>query len=113
MDASQRDFTARVSRVKRRHTALGAGYTAALREDGLIVVQPHQFKFKFPARGFVLLMAAFMIFKGYLLAYLGPEAYGSKLTALEATTYGDVGAFIMGVDPVTDVIARLFGYVLG
>ena len=113
MDASHREFAARVSRVTKRHTAMGAGYTATLRGDGLIVVKPRAIRFKLPVRGFVLLMVAFMIFKGFLLAYMGEAEYAAKLTTLKTTTYGDISAFIMGVDPVTDVIARLFDRALG
>ncbi len=112
MDESQRDFAQRVGRVVKRHRAMHGGYTATLRDDGLIVVRPYQVRFKLPLRGFVLLMASFMIFKGFLLAYMGLPAYEARLDTLAAGQFGTAGAWIMGVDPVTDVIARLFSYIL-
>lgn len=112
MDASQQDFANRLSRVVQRHRALGRGYTGHVRADGLIVVKPRQFRFRLPLRGFVLLMASFMIFKGFLLAYLGAAEYGARLDVLRAGTFGHAGAFVMAADPVTDAAATLFGHLM-
>jgi uncharacterized membrane protein YoaT (DUF817 family) len=108
MDASQLDFANRVARVNKRHRAMANGYSARLRGDGLIVVQPRQFRLRMPARGFVLLMICFMIFKSFLVSYLGQSEYESRRAALETGKFGAVGAWIMGVDPVTQVIGNLF-----
>lgn len=113
MDASQQDFSNRVAQVVKHHRALGRGYKGVMRPDGLIVVKPRQFRFRLPVRGFVLLMVSFMIFKGFLLAHLGAAQYSARLDVLKTGTFGDVGAFIMGVDPVTDAVATLFGHLLG
>lgn len=111
MDESQRDFAQRITRMKRRHHALGTGYTARLRGDGLIVVQPRQLRFRLPVRGFVLLMASFMIFKAVVLTHLGDTAYQARLDVLKTGTFGDVGAWVMGVDPVTQSLATLFSHI--
>lgn len=82
------------------------GYSATLTGDGLIVVQPRRFQFKLPVRGFVLLMAIFMLFKGFMLASLGDANYGERLTLLNSgTVYEQAGAFVMGIDPVSQTLA--------
>lgn len=109
MDESQRDFSQRVSRVVKRHRVLGtAGYTARLRDDGLIVVQPRQLRFRLPLRGFVFLMTCFVAFKAFLLTYMGADAYQARLDILNSGTFGEAGAWIMGLDPVTLSLATLF-----
>lgn len=106
MSVSHIDFSSRVSRLGRRHRAMGKGYTASLRSDGLIVVHPRRFQFKMPVRGFVLLMIAFMIFKGFMLHHLGDARYSARLDILGTTSaFGEAGAFVMGIDPVARVVA--------
>jgi len=86
---------------------MGGGYAATLRGDGLIVIEPRKFQFKLPLRGFVLLMGAFMLFKGFMLSHLGDAAYQTRLDVLNTgSKFGQAGAFVMGVDPVTRVQAR-------
>lgn len=88
---------------------MGGGYAATLRGDGLIVIEPRKFQFKLPLRGFVLLMGAFMLFKGFMLSHLGDAAYQTRLDVLNTgSKFGQAGAFVMGVDPVTRVIADGF-----
>lgn len=102
-------FSKRVNRVTRKHRAMAHGYSARLRGDGLIVVQPRRIQFKMPVRGFVLLMLIFMFFKGFMMASLGEAAYQSRLTILSGgTIYEQAGAFVMGIDPVSKGIAQLF-----
>ncbi len=106
MSDGRKEFGSRVNRLSRRHNAMARGYTANIRGDGLIVVQPRRFQFKLPIRGFVLLMAVFMIFKGFMLASLGDQAYYERLSVLRlGSTYEQAGAFVMGIDPVSQVIA--------
>lgn len=111
MDDSQRDFAQRVTRVTKRHQALGTGYTARLRADGLIVVQPRQLRFRLPLRGFVLLMVSFVVFKAVVLNHMGEAAYQARLDVLKSGTFGDAGAWVMGVDPVTQSLAVLFSHI--
>ncbi|WP_246035955.1 hypothetical protein [Aliishimia ponticola] len=85
---------------------MARGYTASLRGDGLIVVHPRRVHFHMPVRGFVLLMSVFMLFKGFMLATLGPATYSERLTVLSGgTVYEQAGAFVMGIDPVSQVVA--------
>lgn len=102
-------FANRVNSVSRKHRAMAHGYTAKLRGDGLIVVQPRKVQFKFPVRGFMLLMLIFMLFKGFMIASLGTQEYTARLNVLNnGTLYEQAGGFVMGVDPVSKGIAQLF-----
>lgn len=101
-------FQTRLNRLARRHSAMARGYSASVRSDGLIVVQPRRFQFKLPVRGFVLLMTVFMLFKGFMLASLGDATYQNRLAVLErGTLYEQAGAFVMGIDPVSAELAAL------
>lgn len=96
------DFTTRVNRLTRKHATLARGYSASMRGDGLIVVKPRRLQFRFPLRGFVLLMAFFMIFKGFMLAHLGDDAYYQRVGALQqGSVFEKAGAIVMGIDPVS------------
>lgn len=113
MDRGQKEFSSRVSRVDRQHRAMGRGYKASLRGDGLIVVHPRRFQFKLPVRGFVLLMIALMIFKGFMLNQMGDAGYEARLNALRSGSgFGEAGAFIMGIDPVARLVADVLGAVM-
>jgi len=108
MADSRSDFMTRLRRLDRRHRAMGRGYTATMRGDGLIVVRPRRLQFRLPIRGFILLMIIFMCFKGFMIASLGEQAYGERLNILkEGSAYEKVGAFIMGVDPVSKGISDI------
>lgn len=106
-------FASRLLKLTRRHRAMARGYTATLRGDGLIVVHPRRFQFRLPVRGFVLLMAVFMLFKGFMLASLGLAAYEQRLSVLQTgSTYEQAGAFVMGLDPVSRAVADLMQFAL-
>ena len=113
MSDGRTEFKRRVDSILRRHQSLTNGYTATLREDGLIVVHPRRLHFKMPVRGFVLLMVAFMLFKGFMLASLGAQPYTERLFALQSgTMFERAGAFVMGVDPVSQNVAKVLSTVL-
>ena len=107
------DFDNRIEQLTERHAAMGQGYSASLRNDGLIVVQPKRMQFKLPVRGFVLLMIVFMCFKGFVLAALGGAGYHARLDVLRSgTAFEQAGAFVMGVDPVSQALANLLAPIL-
>ena len=114
MSEQRLEFSNRVNAISRRHGAMANGYSATLTGDGLIVVRPRRFQFKLPVRGFVLLMAVFMLFKGFMLASLGDASYNERLTILSAgTVYEQAGAFVMGIDPVSKSFADLLQPIVG
>lgn len=108
MSDDRMEFASRVNRLTRRHNAMVKGYTASIRGDGLIVVRPRRIQFKLPVRGFVLLMVVFMFFKGYMVASLGQAEYYERLSVLRlGTIFEQAGAFVMGIDPVSQAVADL------
>ena len=58
-------------------------------------------------RGFALLVAGFLIFKGAVIAHLGAETYVAAIQLLEnGALVEQAGAFIMRPDVVSQVIAN-------
>ena len=113
MSKQKSEFLQRLQKLTKRHRAMSEGYVATMRGDGLIVLEPRKLQFKLPVRGFVLLMAAFMIFKGYMMAALGETAYAERLAILkDGSAFERLGAFIMGLDPVSRVIGASFSVIL-
>lgn len=108
MHDQRQQFARRVDKLAKRHRAMASGYSASIEDDGLIVVKPRRVQFRFPLRGFVLLMAIFMGFKGFMYASLGEVEYRDRLAVLQnGTSLEKAGAFVMGIDPVSDVVAQI------
>lgn len=110
---SQIQFDRRVQRLEKKHQAMSRGYTARMRKDGLIVLKPRRARPGISLRSVVLFAVAFFVFKGFLLANLGPESYGERINRLNSGTPVEVaGAWIMQPDPVTVFVADQMGPVL-
>lgn len=108
MSDGRHDFESRRNQLIQRHEALARGYVATLRPDGLLVREPHRIRFRLPVRGFVLLMAALMIFKGIMLASHGTASYGARLDILDdGDLHQMAAAVVMRIDPVSQAIADL------
>lgn len=107
MDDSQLKFQARLRPLLRKHHAMSRGYVTRMRPDGLIVVKPRRVQSRVPGRSVLLFLAAFLVFKGFLLAHLGSETYGERIARLnDGSMIEKVGAFVMQVDPVSQLIAQ-------
>lgn len=108
MSASQFDeFDRRMRRINRRHSKLSRGYVTSVNADGLLVATPARRRTSVPLRGVVTILAVLLIFKGFLLAQLGPTAYEERIERLAGgTTIEQVGGWIMTADPVTVWIAE-------
>lgn len=106
-------FDQRVSRLDRMHRDLSHGYVTRIRPDGLIVIQPRRASFHFPIKAMVIFVLAFVAFKGFLLASIGPDAYHDRIALLESGTIVEQGgAWVMQIDPVSEAIANKFGPIL-
>lgn len=58
------------------------------------------------ARGFAVLVAAFLVFKGAVIAHLGADVYEAALLNLQYGAWIEqAGAFIMSPDPLSQAIA--------
>lgn len=103
-------FHARLREIDQRHKRLSAGYVRLEERDGLLVpVEGVRLRRGMPLRGITLVLAMFLMFKGFLLAYLGPVTYASRVGALEnGVLVEKIGGWIMQADPVTHWIAAQF-----
>ncbi len=106
-------FDRRVRRLNRKHEAMSRGYTTKLRKDGLIVVQPQRAQVRLPLKFLFLVFVALILFKGFLMASLGTEAYGERVAGLAGgTTVEQVGAWVMQPEPATEFVAAQIGLIL-
>ncbi|SMH52792.1 hypothetical protein [Maritimibacter sp. HL-12] len=113
-DANFARFNKRVREIEGRHKRLASGYVRLEERDGLLVpverVRPRR---SLPLRGITLSLVAFLLFKGFLLAYLGPVTYGNRIAILEAGNAAEkVGSWIMAADPITLWIASQIGLLI-
>lgn len=108
MSDGRHDFELRRNQLIQRHMALGRGYVATLRPDGLLVREPRRIRFQLPVRGFVLLMVFLMLFKGTMLGALGAAAHHQRIGILDdGTLYEMAAALVMRIDPVSQAIGEM------
>ncbi len=95
-------FDGRLQRIGKKHRQMAHGYELYIQADGLIVARPRRFRGPVPARSFVTFVAGLLLFKGILIASLGPLAYDERVTTLRGgTILEQAGAMIMVSDPVS------------
>ncbi|WP_264212702.1 hypothetical protein [Leisingera thetidis] len=100
-------FQARLKQINRKHEALSGGYSAKLRPDGLLVVKPRRVQSRISGRTLVFFAAAFLLFKGILMAALGFGSYDERVQTLAGgTALERAGAFLMQADPVSVFAAQ-------
>jgi len=113
MSEEHHQFLTRVRHLERKHDAMGRGYSAKIRPDGLIVVAPKKIESRISARSVVLFLAAFLVFKGFLIASIGLDGYQDRLAKLQAgSVLEQGGAMVMFADPLSQMIAEKIGPVL-
>lgn len=102
MRGAQQQFHKRQKSVRRKHIRMANGYVTKLDRNGVIIQKPDNKAGGFGVRLLVLLGICFIAFKILLVTNLGAEEYLARLDALEqGKTYQQVGAWLMGLDPVT------------
>lgn len=100
------EFETRLRRLMRKHRAMSRGYTMRMQSDGLIVAKPRRSASPISGRSILIFLAAFLIFKGFLIANLGGEGYDDRISRLESGTMVEqAGALAMQSDPISDLIA--------
>jgi len=114
MSEEHHNFLSRVRRLESKHDAMHQGYSARVRSDGLIVVGPaKKIESRISARSILLFLAAFILFKGFLIASIGLVGYQERLTKLQAGSILEQGgAMIMFADPLSLWSAEQIGPVL-
>lgn len=108
MSAAQFDeFDRRMRRITQRHSKLSHGYTAKVTGDGLMVAKPKRKTPRATLRGVAIVVLVLMVFKGFLHARLGEDAYAQRVDALSnGTVFEQVGAVMMTADPITVLLSR-------
>lgn len=102
------DFSTRVKSVERKHARMAHGYECRVGQDGLITIRPKRRRVIVPLKGLVLLLLAFICFKGLIMAWVGDAVYELRIDALNhGPVFEQVGAFVMQADPITRQIAGL------
>jgi len=109
-NANHANFSARLREIDQRHQRLASGYVRLEERDGLLVpVEAVKLRRGMPLRGVSLILGMFLVFKGFLLAYLGPVTYANRVGELTGGTLVEkLGGWIMQADPVTHWIASQF-----
>ncbi len=106
-------FNKRLKCLGRKHAQMTRGYTTIVGKDGLIVAQPKVKRRWFPVKGLILLVLGFFAFKAFMLVSFGPVTYGERLAKLEdGTAIEQVGAKVLGLDPLTVILADFAGQYL-
>ena len=106
-------FDDRLRLLTRKHNAMSHGCVTQMQPDGLIVARPRKQPYRISGRSVLLFFAAFIGFKAFLVANLGPQTYEDRLNDLRAGTFVEkAGAFAMQADPVTVLVAGKIGPIL-
>lgn len=113
MTAAIANFEKRLNKIDKKHRRLvEKGGKPKMDETGLVSMQPRS-DFRLSLRPLVYVLFGFLLFKGFLLASLGPAGYAERVGVLQdGTVVEQVGAVIMQVDIVTERIADAFKIVL-
>ncbi len=103
-------FQKRLRRIVRRHNRMAHGVTHKLTRDGLIVATPRIYNPRFPLKGLLMLVAVAFLFKGYIYAHLGAQAYTDRVAGLsEGAPLEQAGAWMMAADPATVFVGEFLG----
>lgn len=103
-------FHNRLNLLGRKHAQMTHGYTTKVGNDGLIRVLPKTKRRGFPLKGTILVVFGFFAFKAFMLASFGPITYSERLAKLENGTVIEMaGAKLLGIDPITAMLAKIAG----
>jgi hypothetical protein len=113
-DPNHAIFSDRLQRISKSHRRMAGAYVKLVERDGILVPRAARRPRRgLPLRGLIMTVAVFLLFKGFLLAQLGPITYDSRLAKLaDSGTPEQVAAWVMYADPVTVWIADQFSRVM-
>jgi hypothetical protein len=101
----QVEFEKRLRRLLAKHRAMARGYTMRMQPDGLIVAEPRRAVSPISIRSLVVFLAAFILFKGFVIASLGSDVYGERVQTLQQ---GNMIVMVGGLAMEADPLSRLF-----
>jgi len=103
-DANFARFNNRLRQIEMRHGQLKSGFVRLEERDGLLVPveRVRRGRRGLPVRGLVLALGAFLLFKAFLVAYLGQITYFERVGQLaDGNIVEQMGAWAMRVDAIT------------
>jgi len=114
MEDALNSFYKRQQRVQKKHARMAQGYKTKLDKNGVFVQVPDSKTGSYGLRIMMWSALVFMAFKAFLLTGLGTADYEGHVAALaQGTSFEQVGAWFMQIDPVTAKISELAGLVIG
>lgn len=100
-------FKKRLRSLERKNRAMERGFTTQLRADGLLVVKPKRRGVTISGKAVLLFLAAFIGFKGLVLAEVGQLTYDEQIAQLsQGTIVEQAGAIVMQSDPASEFVAH-------
>ncbi|NVO57166.1 hypothetical protein HW561_15335 [Rhodobacteraceae bacterium B1Z28] len=113
MMGKQLEFDQRVNRLTKKHQKMDRGYRATMRKDGLVIMKPQRVRSAVPAKVLLLSLIGFFAFKAFLLSSLGPTGYQYRIDSLnEGTSVEQAGAWVMQIDPLSQLLSAQLNKVL-
>ena len=101
------DFERRLARIDRIHAAGGAFEASGALGRAYFDSHRPKERRRFPWRGVALVFLGMLLFKGAILAQVGPETYARRVAVLaEGTTLERAGAWVLKADAPTEFIAE-------
>ncbi len=107
MSDSFEQFDGRLKRIERKRQTMANGYELHMQNDGLIVARPRRARnSRISPRAVIMFLGGALLFKGVLIASLGPVAYEERIAALaDGSAVEQAGAMVMQIDPIAREIA--------
>jgi len=111
---TKEDFGARLNHVEKKQSRLlRRGYTTHVGRNGIIVAKPKRARINLPVKGILLFVLGFFCLKALMLYSNGPETYNDRLVTLQNGNFVEaIGARIMAIDPLTQLITDQVGQLL-
>lgn len=113
---TQENFAQRLQLLGRKHKSMTQGYTTKVGKDGLLIVKPkrsRRLRRSLSLQALLIAVIGFFAFKAFMLAAIGPITYNERIERLNSgTVIEQGGAWVMGIDPVTQFLAEMAGPVM-
>jgi hypothetical protein len=113
MVETHQQFWKRVNHLSQKHKAMANGYYTTIRNDGLVIARPRRRDAGFPVKYVLALTVMFFLLKAFMLSANGSVTYQTRLNTLgNGTIVERAGAWVLKVDPITQMLANKIGPVL-